>query len=102
MANQLTVLEVFNNAFEAELARERLKAAGIEAFVFKDDAGGTRPELQFTSGVRLMVAEENMELAGELLHSAGSDPAKNWTCSGCSESIEGQFSECWQCGTVRK
>ena len=26
---------------------------------------------------------------------------KLWTCSGCSERIEGQFSECWNCGRER-
>lgn len=23
---------------------------------------------------------------------------KPWVCTGCSETIEGQFSECWNCG----
>ena len=26
---------------------------------------------------------------------------KPWICSGCGEEIEGQFSECWQCGRER-
>jgi hypothetical protein len=26
---------------------------------------------------------------------------KSWTCSGCREKIEGQFSECWNCGCDR-
>ena len=26
---------------------------------------------------------------------------KPWTCAGCGESIEGQFSECWNCGRDR-
>jgi hypothetical protein len=26
---------------------------------------------------------------------------KSWTCSGCGEKIEGQFSECWNCGCDR-
>ncbi len=24
-----------------------------------------------------------------------------WTCAGCGEEIEGQFSECWKCGKER-
>ena len=24
-----------------------------------------------------------------------------WSCEGCREEIEGQFSECWKCGRVR-
>ncbi|MEX0806830.1 MAG: DUF2007 domain-containing protein [Candidatus Binatia bacterium] len=26
---------------------------------------------------------------------------KPWTCGGCGEEIEGQFSECWSCGRGR-
>ena len=26
---------------------------------------------------------------------------KPWTCAGCGEEIEGQFSECWKCGESR-
>lgn len=26
---------------------------------------------------------------------------KPWTCPGCGEKIEGQFSECWNCGCDR-
>ena len=26
---------------------------------------------------------------------------KLWRCSGCSEDIEGQFTECWKCGRSR-
>jgi hypothetical protein len=26
---------------------------------------------------------------------------KSWACAGCGESIEGQFSECWNCGRDR-
>ena len=26
---------------------------------------------------------------------------KPWTCGGCGEKIEGQFSECWSCGRGR-
>jgi hypothetical protein len=26
---------------------------------------------------------------------------KPWRCNGCGEAVEGQFSECWKCGTSR-
>jgi hypothetical protein len=26
---------------------------------------------------------------------------KSWVCAGCGENIEGQFSECWNCGRDR-
>jgi len=27
---------------------------------------------------------------------------KPWRCQGCGEEVEGQFSECWQCGRGRQ
>jgi hypothetical protein len=27
---------------------------------------------------------------------------KSWRCTGCGEQIEGQFSECWNCGGIRR
>jgi len=55
MAGRFVVLEVFNSEVEAEMSRAQLEASGIEAFVSKDDAGGMRPHLQFSQGVRLLV-----------------------------------------------
>jgi hypothetical protein len=26
---------------------------------------------------------------------------RSWVCDGCGENIEGQFSECWNCGSDR-
>jgi len=28
--------------------------------------------------------------------------ASGWTCSNCAETLEGQFTECWSCGTMRQ
>jgi len=71
VSNRLTLLEIFNSEIEAELTRERLEASGIEAYVSKDDVGGTRPDLQFTRGVRLLVVESDIETARKLLQPAG-------------------------------
>jgi hypothetical protein len=29
------------------------------------------------------------------------EPQSNWTCPKCGEVLEGQFSNCWKCGTER-
>ena len=52
-------------------------------------------------------AEEARELLDEMekeaLKSAEeSTPAWGWTCPSCREQLEGQFSECWNCGTERR
>ncbi len=52
---------------EAELARGLLEASGIRVVVPFDDAGGLRPEIAFTRGVRLLVDVEQAHRARELL-----------------------------------
>jgi len=37
------------------MAQQVLQEAGMQAFLFKDDAGGMEPHLQRTKGVRLVV-----------------------------------------------
>jgi hypothetical protein len=107
MAGGFTVLEVFNSEVEAEMSRAQLEASGIEAFVSKDDAGGMRPHLQLSQGVRLLVSPEDVEVAKEILHKDGSNQesdlgkTETWQCTGCGEILEAQFTECWQCGTSR-
>jgi len=110
MADRLTVLEVFNSEIEAEVSRSRLEASGIEAFVSKDDAGGMRPHLQLSQGVRLLVSEADVEVAREILQADAHEDSnkessfaktETWQCNGCGEIIETQFTECWQCGTSR-
>jgi hypothetical protein len=29
------------------------------------------------------------------------NPAGPWSCPGCGETLEGQFTECWNCGAAR-
>ena len=55
MSDEVVVLKTFNNEIEAGMAQQVLQEAGMQAFVFKDDAGGMEPQLQQTNGVRLVV-----------------------------------------------
>lgn len=107
MEQRLITLEVFGSEIEAELARERLEVSGIEAHISKDDAGGARPDLQLARGVRLLVFEEDTAAAREILGQPKTGTWKwarqkpPWTCARCGETIEDQFTECWQCGSSR-
>lgn len=61
----------FNNSFEAGIARSRLAAEGVESFVFDDQMswegfGGIIP-------IRLMVLEEELDLACEILEADESE-----------------------------
>jgi len=57
----------FGSRPEAELARGLLESVGIPAFVSADDAGGMRPPLQLSQGVRLMVREADLTRARRVL-----------------------------------
>lgn len=55
------------------------------------------PELWIIDDERLPEAEAILRKALAPMKAV----RKLWTCSGCGEQIEGQFSECWKCGRER-
>jgi len=67
MADDVVVLKTFSNEIEAGMAQQVLQEGGVNAFIFKDDAGGMEPHLQRTSGVRLLVNRVDGERAHQLL-----------------------------------
>ncbi len=67
MPEETVVLKVFATEIDAKMAQDVLKDEGITAFVFKDDAGGMEPQLQRTSGVRLVVKPVDAERAHKVL-----------------------------------
>ena len=67
MSEEVVVLKTFNNEIEAEMAQQMLHEAGVTAFVFKDDAGGMEPQLQRSSGVRLVVNRADAQHANKML-----------------------------------
>ncbi len=67
MSDKIAMVGRFFSEIEAQIAKSKLEAAGIDAYIFKDDAGGMQPQLQLTRGVRLMVKAELAETARELI-----------------------------------
>jgi len=67
MSQEAVIIKIFSHEAEAEMAQQLLQAAGVQSFIFKDDAGGMEPHLQLTQGVRLMVNREDAERAQEIL-----------------------------------
>jgi hypothetical protein len=61
------VAKTFANEFEAERAKGILEENGVESFVQRDDAGGMEPPLQLTEGVKLIVLEDDLQKAKEIL-----------------------------------
>lgn len=64
----LVCVKTYNSRLEAELDKSLLDSQGIQAMISVDDAGGMRPDLLWnTSGVRLLVKDEDAENALKLL-----------------------------------
>ena len=61
------VIMTFDSRIAAETAASRLQAAGIDAGVWADDAGGAFPQLDASRGVRLMVPAADAARAKRLL-----------------------------------
>ncbi|HEY1912480.1 MAG TPA: DUF2007 domain-containing protein [Vicinamibacterales bacterium] len=63
----LVVVRTFSDRMEAGLAKSALEAAGIDVLMRPDDVGGLRPHLALTTGVDILVREEDAQAAYEIL-----------------------------------
>lgn len=72
---KLVLVKTFNNEVSAILAQNYLQSAGIEAVVLKDDVGGELG-VHLSLGVRLMVDQENVDAALDLLHEADASQSR--------------------------
>jgi hypothetical protein len=67
MSNTVCI-QTFGTEIDAEIAKEILKANGIKAAIVADDLGGGFPQL--SGDAKLMVMEEDADLAREILNSS--------------------------------
>ncbi len=86
-----------------------LQSAGIEAMVQGDTLTPLRGMLPMTMETNPTVHifhDADLERAQQILEEyqqQRQDPVPEgpWTCSGCNEEIEPQFTDCWNCGASR-
>ena len=64
---ELVVVRTFSSRPEADIAKSALDAAGIDAMVRPDDAGGMRPGMWMGVGVAVLVRAEDEIAAREIL-----------------------------------
>lgn len=69
-SQQTTVIASYGARRDAEIARDYLDEAGIQAFIRADDAGGMHPELQWSQGVHLVALGSVARSAHEALQGA--------------------------------
>lgn len=103
MRDGMTRLETYTNELEAEIAKGRLEALGVLVVLAKDNCGGMGPQLDLQAGVKLYVADQELEKAREILTSSTvATTTGTWICRGCSEEIDGSYDACWKCGRDRE
>lgn len=73
MPDEIVLLMQYPSELDAIFAKTLLDSEGIQAVIFKDDAGGMEPQFQLTQGVRLMVRAEDLERARELIGEINGD-----------------------------
>lgn len=83
--------------------RNLLEAQGIHCELRNERLSGVIGDIPFLeTWPELWVDELDFDRAQELIeqevHGPGLDEP-SWKCPSCGEVVEGQFSECWNCGT---
>ena len=83
-----------------------LETQGIPCIVknsFLASAAGELPPTE-TWPVLCIIKDEDLPRAQEIISSEdnmGEMENSAWRCPSCGESIDGQFSQCWQCGHLK-
>ncbi len=101
---------VARNPADAHLLRALLEGEGIRADVIGEFLYSCLGELPISPDCRPSVwvvddsdCEKAEEIIGryKLAEDAPRDDREEWKCSGCGETNEDLFMECWQCGRSR-
>jgi hypothetical protein len=85
-------------------ARNLLENEGIRAVVkneFLSSAMGDLPPAECQAEVWILLDADAERAEVFLQHAFSVQPGAPWTCAGCGEACEGQFTQCWRCGAER-
>ncbi|HMB79034.1 MAG TPA: DUF2007 domain-containing protein [Vicinamibacterales bacterium] len=63
----LALVHSFGSQPEADLAKSALEAAGIDAMIKEDSAGGMRPSLAWAGGYEIFVRADDLQAARDVL-----------------------------------
>ena len=66
-----TVLKTFLNRYEAEIAKGLLDEKGISNMISDEDVGGFRPGMVIGETIKLIVNEEDLKKAKEVIKISG-------------------------------
>jgi hypothetical protein len=95
------------HATEAHLIRGYLEAQGITVVISGEFLAGGIGDLP-ADVCKVWIADDREfaradDLLRQFLHgeAAHRHAHEGWRCGHCNEAIEGQFTACWKCGSVR-
>lgn len=98
-----------SNAMSAdqEIVKSLLDEAGIPCMIRNEFPSGALSELtpSEASPEVWIMNDEDYAKAREIvdaLQNATVEIQEAWSCPGCREEIEGQFTSCWNCGSERQ
>ena len=106
--DRLVEVIAYATPIEADLVRERLASEGIQSCL------GNEAVIQWCwiffsaiRGMRVFVMSEHRDRALDVIREMKSadkddEPAERWTCDHCDQSVPGDWSVCWACGTDRE
>lgn len=100
-------LHTARHATEAHLIRGYLESQGIDVLIRGEFLVGAIGELPADLCRVYVIDDSEFAHANALLQQFLSGDAarlharEQWHCAGCHEAIEGQFTDCWNCGTAR-
>lgn len=95
------------HAADAHLVRGYLESVGVHSIVRGEYLTGGIGELPADVCRVWVLDDEELPRADKLLRqflrgeAAGAHAHERWQCRKCHEDIEGQFTDCWRCGTAR-
>jgi hypothetical protein len=101
---------IATNPTDAHLLKGVLEGMNIQTIVQGEFLWGVRGEIPLTpeTSPSVWVADDTdydraMEIIKDFQVGEKNDDLEiiEWKCKKCGETNEGQFSECWQCGTSR-
>jgi hypothetical protein len=93
------------NLLEIHHLKNLLEAEGIRCHIKNELLSRLAGEIPFTECAPQLwlLDERDLDRARRVVANIGrrATPAPPWQCPNCDEALEGQFSACWHCGTLR-
>ncbi len=71
--SEMMLLKTLSSEFEMEIVKQKLDELGIETFAQSNDMDNLLPAMDYATGVRLYVNEEDFETAHQIITSEFDD-----------------------------